>query len=422
MKRFVTILSLLLLLGSSPSTTAQDMNATAWKEDLQFLWDKIQYVHPDPFRSIPQATFEQMVSDLDTKIPVLTDEQIIVGMLSIVAALRDGHSSIWFQQADYPFQYYPLHFYPFSDGVYLVEAASAYADWVGARLVQIGDSDTAEVTAQLAQLAPRDNESSGLVTIPMMLNLVDVLMGVGIIHDPMQPGYVLERSDGERITLNPTPIAYVEYSADIPVQWRLPQRESPLSLSRVDDAFWWTTLDDDQVIYVQYNQMTTRSSDLTISSLSQVLQTELSGHTVRRLILDMRYNSGGDINTGVPLRSFFADQPLFQQPGGLIILIGRNTFSAGTVFSLWLEQDANPIFIGEPTGGKPLMFENARQFTLPNSHLTFQISTRARHDVDASDIRQAIEPKVAIALSSLDYFAGSDPVLDAALNLKIEAN
>jgi C-terminal processing protease CtpA/Prc len=293
---------------------------------------------------------------------------------------------------------------------------------VGARLVRIGNHDTSEVTEQLASLAPRDNESSGLVTIPMMLNLADVLIGVGLIDDATQPGYVLERADGERITLNPTPVAYAEYSAVVPVQWRLPQRESPLSLSRVDEAFWWTTLDDDQVIYVQYNQMTSRSADLTISALRQALQTEMSGQPIRRLILDMRYNSGGDINTGAPFRSFFHDQPLFQQPGGLIVLIGRNTFSAGTVFSLWLEQDVNPVFIGEPTGGRPLMFENARQFTLPNSHLTFQISTRARHDVVASDTRQSIEPTAAIGLSSTDYFAGVDPVLDAALNLDMQAN
>ena len=65
------------------------------------------------------------------------------------------------------------------------------------------------------------------------------------------------------------------------------------------------------------------------------------------------------------------------------------------MFSLWLEHDVQPVFIGEPTGGKPLMFENAREITLPNSHLLGQIATRARHDVAANDPRQAVEPQVA---------------------------
>ncbi len=421
MKRCITLLFLLLLLGSSFPTIAQNLDAAAWREDLQFLWDKIQH-HPDPFRTTAQATFEQMVSDLDTNIPTMTDEQIIVEMLKIVAALRDGHSSMWFQQDDYPFQYYPLHFYPFSDGVYVIEASPEYADLVGARLIQINGIETADVTEKLIPLEPRDNDSSGLVTLPMMLSLSDVLMGVGVIDDPAQPDYVLERADGEQITLNPPLISLSEYHDIIPVHWRLPQQDAPLSLSRVDEPFWWTTLDDDQVIYVQYNQVITRSDDLTISKLRQALETELADKPITRFILDIRYNGGGDINTAAPLRSFFSNQPIFQRPGGLIVLIGRNTFSAATVFSLWLEKDVNPVFIGEPTGGQPHMFENAREFDLPNSRLHFQIATQARRDVDASDTRQTIAPKVGMVLSSADYFAGNDPVLDAALNFDAEAS
>ena len=39
-----------------------------------------------------------MVSDLDAAIPDLTDEQIVVRLFEIVAALEDGHSWIWFTQ------------------------------------------------------------------------------------------------------------------------------------------------------------------------------------------------------------------------------------------------------------------------------------------------------------------------------------
>ncbi|MEO8393776.1 MAG: hypothetical protein ABI700_12365, partial [Chloroflexota bacterium] len=261
MKRVLLCLALLLLtlqpLAAQSADSTRDSN---WREDVDFLWKNIQSIHPDPFRVTSQATFEQMVSDLDAQIPTLSDAQIAVRLFEIIAALRDGHSSLWFQQTVYPLRYYPLYFYPFSDGVYLIQAAPEYADWVGARLVQIGSSDMTQVVAQVDPLGPRDNDFSGLVTLPMRLSLADVLLGTGIITDEAQPAFVLERADGEQITLNPAPESFSAFSASIPLQWRLPKAALPLSLSRIDEGFWWTYLDGDQVIYVQYNQVTARSA------------------------------------------------------------------------------------------------------------------------------------------------------------------
>jgi hypothetical protein len=404
---------LLFVLPLSAQASTRDAN---WREDLQYLWDNIQR-HPDPFRSTSQADFEQMVSDLDAEIPNLTDEEIVVRLLQIVAALQDGHSWIAFQQSDYAFRYYPLHFYPFSDGVYVIEAAPEYADLVGARLVRIGETNAEQVVERLLLLAPHDNDSSRLVTLPMMLGIADILLGAGIIEDANQPGYVFERADGEQVTINPEPISLADFHTLIPVHWRLPEQEQPMSLSRVGEGFWWMYLEEEQAIYLQYNQTLSRSavSGMTISSLVEELESALDTLAVNRLILDLRYNGGGDINTARPLRSFFSDNEFFHEPGNLIVLTGRNTFSAAVVFSLWLEQDVDPVFMGEPTGGKPLMFENARPITLPNSRLVGQISARARQDVDVSDTRQAIEPQLPIPPKSTDFFNGRDPVLEAAL-------
>jgi len=423
-KRLLLVFSLLLLLvqplanplaaqdTTSQNTATRDAN---WREDLQFLWAKIQQMHPDPYRVTSQADFEQMVSDLDAQIPDLTDDQIVVGLLKMIAALRDGHSWIGLTQNPYPFHYYPLFFYPFSDGLVLIEAAPAYADAIGSRLVRIGSMDVAQVIETLQPLEPRDNDFSGLITLPMLIAMKDVLLGTGIISDADQPGYVLEQPDGTQITLNPAPVSQSVYNDAVPVPHRLPQQDVLLSRSRLDEAFWWTYLDDQQTIYFQYNQVINQSAGKTISTLSQDLETALTAHPLRHLILDLRYNSGGDTHTATPLRNFFSDNAFFKTPGDLIVLIGRNTFSAGVVFSLWLEHDVQPIFMGEPTGGRPLMFENAREITLPNSQLLGQVATHARNDFAANDQRQAVAPQIEIALSSAEYFSAADPVLDAAL-------
>lgn len=420
MKRLAVLFSLLALLLGASALVAQNAaptSADAWRADLQFLWQNIRNVHPDPFRSTPQADFERMVSDLDTAIPELTDEQIVVRLFGIVAALKDGHSYFWFTGNDYPFRYYPLLFYPFSDGVYLIGAAPAQADLVGSKLVQIGDTSIDAVLERLLALAPHDNDSSRLVTIPMLLSMTDALLGTGITADADQPAYHLERPDGEPVTINPAPVDFAAYRAAIPVAWRLPARAEPLALSRLDESFWWTYLEADRTFYVQYNAVVRRdeATGTTLGALVDALDEAVTTLPLRRVILDMRYNGGGDINTALPLRDEITRTPFFRQPGSLIVLTGRNTFSAAVVFSLWLEQSVDPVFIGEPTGGKPLMFENARRMTLPNSRLTVQIATRARRDVDVSDPRQAVEPDVRVDPSAAAYFAAADPVLAAAL-------
>jgi hypothetical protein len=422
MKRFSIFFGLCLVMAmivfQPGAIRGHDRNREdRWHEDVNYLWQQIQSIHPDPFRVTSEPVFAQMVSDLDANIPSLSDEQIVVGLFKIIAALRDGHSWIGFTQSGYSFRYYPLYFYPFSDGVYLIQAAPEYTDWVGARLVKIGTTDTAEVMEQLEALAPRDNDFSGLVTLPMRLSNADVLVGTGILADADQAAYRLERSDGEQITLKPEAELFSAFSESIPLQWRLPQAATPMSLSRVDEAFWWTTLNEGKALYVQYNQVIGRDSQSgkTISAFKDDLQAALTATPVERVILDLRYNAGGDINTARPLRNFFSGDDFFKSTGHLIVLTGRNTFSAGVLFSLWLEQDVHPIFAGEATGGRPLMFENAREITLPNSHLHGQIAARARHDNPAGDPRQSIEPQIAAALSSADYFNHADPVLTLAL-------
>ncbi|MEP7292065.1 MAG: hypothetical protein ABI835_09785, partial [Chloroflexota bacterium] len=394
--------------GSAPTYPAYKPAAKVWSQTLAS--NKVYAFDPFPVLEASAGLIDPLWGN------VRYDRASAFSTV-VIAALKDGHSSISFLQNQYPFQHYPLYFYPFSEGVYLIQAAPEYADLIGSRLVRVGETEINQVIERLMQLAPRDNDSSGLVTVPMMLSMADVLLGTGLIGDSDQPAYLLERPGGEQVTLNLAPVSFAAYSEDISTPWRLPNREMPLSLSRVDEAFWWTYLDDERVIYLQYNQVATRSvvSGLTISSLRRELESAMAAHSVERFILDLRYNGGGDVGTAGSLRSFFAGNDFFQEPGNLLVLTGRNTFSAAVVFSLWLEHDVDPVFMGEPTGGKPLMFENARTFHLPNSQLDTQIATRARHDVVASDSRQAVEPQRLISPPSVGFFAGTDPLLEAAL-------
>ena len=102
------------------------------------------------------------------------------------------------------------------------------------------------------------------------------------------------------------------------------------------------------------------------------------------------------------------------QPGKLFVLIDRGTFSAAVNAAADLEYLTNSIFIGEPTAGAPSSWGDPKRVILPNSGLVARLSSVYWRDSTPDASRQAVTPDIPTPLSSVDYFAGRDPALEAA--------
>jgi hypothetical protein len=97
------------------------------------------------------------------------------------------------------------------------------------------------------------------------------------------------------------------------------------------------------------------------------------------------------------------------------VIIGRMTLSAATNFVTELEQSLHPIFVGEPTGEPPNVYGDTRPIILPNSKIQADVSSIYWQKSTADDTRLAIVPSLSTPLSSVDYFNGRDPALEAVL-------
>ena len=104
-------------------------------------------------------------------------------------------------------------------------------------------------------------------------------------------------------------------------------------------------------------------------------------------------------------------------PGALVVLIGRQTFSAGALFATEVGQQTGAVFVGEDTGGSPNLYANPRPLTLPNSGIVVNVSTKYYDTGGADEQRDAITPDVAVSATLADFLAGRDPVLETALAL-----
>jgi C-terminal processing protease CtpA/Prc len=174
-------------------------------------------------------------------------------------------------------------------------------------------------------------------------------------------------------------------------------------------------LPEQRALYVQYNEVTGVSNGETLAAFAAELVRTFEEQRLERVIVDVRSNGGGNNTTFGPLIRAL-QTPSIDREGVLYALVGRATFSAAGNFVTALQRDTKALLVGEPTGGAPNQYGDAESVPLPHhGGLEIRISTRYHEFGGPDDRRLTHEPDLPVPLSSADYFAGRDPVLEAAL-------
>jgi hypothetical protein len=393
---------------SAPSTAAADVIE---------LGKSVEMVHPDPFRAVSRQRFESEVNALAQRAPALSRNELLVGVLRIIALLgpRNGHTGLFPADSHTrALSLYPLRLYEFPDGLYVVDAVDRTL--VRSRLVAIEGVPIGEVLTQVRELTPGDNEWNLRGLAPHFLLTAEVLDGLGITDGEESAQFTLERPAGTRsdLTLSAIPAArYARRFAD-PMFGHypsvLPAASKPLYLSGAARPLWARTLAGGRVVYVGYNSVR-RPTQPVLAKIDRLVR----GPRVRRVIVDVRLNGGGDNTTYGPLTSLFRSR-VVNRPGRLYLLVGRATFSAAGNFSAEIDRDTRATIVGEPTGGGVETYGDTFAVHLPTLGWTVRIAARYHERKNgASDQRLAVAPDVPVTLTAAQYFAQRDPVLARAL-------
>jgi Peptidase family S41 len=394
---------------SAPSTVA---------DDVRELGKSIEQIHPDPFRSVSRQRFESDVSALARRAPALSQDELLVGVMRIVALLgpRNGHTGLFPGDPSHTHELhlYPLRLYAFTDGLYVVDATDAAL--VRSRLVAIEGMPIETALTRVEPLVPRDNPSNLRGVAPHFLLTAEVLDGLGIAAADRPAAFTFERPSGERVDVPLTAIPASRYVASFPDPLYghypaiLPRASRPLYLSGSARPMWARTLSGGRAVYVGYNAVQAPPP-----AFLRRLKRLVHGAKVRRVVVDVRLNGGGDNTTYGPLTSLFGS-PAVDKRGRLYLLTGRATFSAAANFAAEIDRDTRAIIVGEPTGGGVETYGDTFPLTLPTLGWTVHIAARYHERKKSrSDHRLAVEPDVPVNLTSSQYFAGRDPVLERAL-------
>ena len=131
-----------------------------------------------------------------------------------------------------------------------------------------------------------------------------------------------------------------------------------------------------------------------------------------RLIIDMRWNEGGNFAHGREYLIYkLIFMPALNRAGHLFVITGRGTFSAGMTNVTDLRRETEATLIGEPTGARPNGYQENHLFTLPFSKLRASCSKlryRFQPESDADTVLpdQRIDPDWRL------FSAGKDAALE----------
>jgi hypothetical protein len=393
MKFCLTLLPLLL----AAVVHSQTLSASKWQDDVKYFREEIPKRHKNAFHTVNQEEFYADVDRLIADIPTLKEYEIIVRLMQITAKVGDGHTRVHFPS----FQRYPMVVNWFGDELRVQATTAGYEQILGARLVGIDDLGLQEIKQKISTVVSKAepygywlNMSAAYLSVP------EITAAVGIANDVSQATFLFQDSIGRefRQTLPALPV-------DPARRWISASKTIPLFRQKQNEAFWFSYIEELKAVYVNWKKYDELNKD------SKELFAFIKAHSTERLIVDLRFNGGGDYFKG---RKFMIDKiksdPVINQKGHLFVITGKRTFSAAMVNSIDFKKETNAILVGEPPGERPNSYSENDEMKLPNSRQIVSYSIRYYKFLD-EDV-DAFEPDVRIDPSWKEFYQGRDAVIE----------
>lgn len=407
-------------LGEVRSESAEAKSELAkWREDLEYIRKTLPEKHPNLFHRLERDKFYSEIEKLDKSLPGMTANRAALEFERIVGLAGDGHtytSPLYYEKSG--FHLYPYAMYAFSDGIFIRKAAPEYKDILGAKVVGIGKYNIEKAYEIVAPYMSADNEMFTMEYVPKYLGCPEVLYELGISPDPDKVTLRLEKNGKEFTRVvglaegqdNKIPAVrkrikdWLDASASAP-------GETPLHLRETKETKWFEFLPEKKILYVHMKDVL-NSENETLEEFWGRVFAEADAKKPEKLVLDLRYNGGGNNTLVRPIIRGIIQRPQLDREGHFFVVIGRVTFSAAQNLTNMLDIWTNAVFVGEPTGSHVNMYGDSLGYELPNSGMPMRISSLFWQNKHARDESKWTPPDIVAELSFADYMKNSDPAME----------
>lgn len=447
MRRIYLILALICLCAPA---FAQDVATAAsgrpkltpaqWREDLQFAVDTF-LARDRSFSPTAREGFRKAIATLQKSLDSKSDEQVIVELAKAVALANNAHTRLYLLRNRTELRRYPIRVWWFPEGLYVVRATPAYSALLGARILSLGGLSVQQLKRDVAPLFAGNDSWRSYMSAYTMTS-PDILLGLGIIAGDGRTQIEFMSRANRKGTRELEPLPWRKTDQPTESWWdlcptrprddgawvsalSLPESRLPLYTQHTERQYWSQYLAQDRLYYLQFNRAGNAPNGESLADFGKRVLSELNSSAVNKIVVDVRFNTGGDLSVGRPfinqLGAFAKDHRI-----KIYVITGRATFSAGIYHAMQLRQYAGAILVGEPIGDVLEIWSEGGNLLTPNSKLSLHFADRLHSysplvrpefdeylvkDTDLSVANPG--PDVLVKMTARDYFAGRDPALTA---------
>jgi len=398
-----------------------------WRYDLQFLAREFKRRSYDPFRRTSKDDFNNLVTRIGELIPRLTDLEISIELMKLVAKGPDGHTMVYgFWERPEFLETIPVDLYYFDDGLFITAADARHEDLIGAKVLRFGDHRIEEVLKAIDPLISRDNSVALKIMGPMRMRNLPLMHALGLIPEPEKVLLSVVDRDGKARTIilhADSRIPSRRLWDGLPDGWKsfreLSTAPLPLFLKNLYAPYWFEYQPDTKLVYFQFNRVINDPHE-PFARFSDRLIRFINAHDVEKLVIDLRWNAGGDTFLLIDLIHGLIRCDKINKRGKLFAIIGNRTYSAAQNAATFIQRHTPAVFVGEPTGSSPNFIgeEDEATFELPFSKLNVNVSYLFWQSSWPMDYRPWIAPLLYTPLKSEMLRANRDPAMEAILSYR----
>jgi hypothetical protein len=427
MKIALRVASVVLL--SAVFLFAQGQDSRLWQDDLEYLVKRIEIMHPNPYAYFPREEFIKLKDALSERIPRLSEAEIVISLSELLARLEDGHTRMGFEYSDpswlnRTFHLLPFILYSFDDGFYILAGMPEHKEWVGAKVLRIGNMPAEEAAGKFGALYSHDNRSGEKKNLWFTLGLAEMLKHIGAVEAVDRINLTLQTATnkGEEVSIATVPFTdmarhlgswYPQAGSALSTMNETSANPLPLWRKHRQEAFWFEYVPEEKMMFLQINSLSFSwgNGPGSFGRQCEGFFKAFDQSAPEKLVIDIRANHGGN-HVELPLLKGILARPAIDRPDKLFLITGRVTYSAAVHFTTVFRKHTQATTIGEPTAGRPNHYGAIRRFKLPNHpQVTIGCSIDYYQDSEPFDFNTTHTPDIAASMTASDYRNNIDPAL-----------
>ena len=402
----------------------------AWRQDLDVLLTRF-LPYDRSYSDAARAELRRRVEAIKASLPRTSDAELLVQTARAVALGGNAHTRLYLVRNRTEVRRLPLRVWHFRDGFRVVRASAEYRELLGCRVEKTGAMKIDEAARMVSGIKP-GNASWQRYMSAYTLTSPELLVGSRVAADAESIPFEF-RCAGRAVRRAVAPLPLRKVSAPTESWWdlapsakrnestplsALPADKAPLYLRRPDVHYWFERLPERGLLYFQYNRSMEMPGGPSLSDFGRQLLAEAGREDVRALVVDLRFNTGGNLNLATPLM-----QGLQEKMKGkpVFVVTGRATFSAGiSHVAQWKQWGAK--IVGEEVGDELDMWAEGGNVELPNSKLTVHYSN-GFHGYSRREYPErqpffldlgveTLKPDFPVETTWAEYADGRDPAME----------